>query len=177
MSTALDKYAEMNPNTPIPYEEIAEDAIRCWEAGAGAIHAHNTSFDLMGDDAYKDCMRTWDTVLSKHPNITWYPTMCNNLGLEGDENGLQHVPPLVENANVRIACVDTGLTLFAREAEVEGYLVGAKIGFNYERVASQVRMLRELDTPLVFGVYGPGHLRHERYETQPRKPVFLSAYD
>jgi uncharacterized protein (DUF849 family) len=23
---------EMNPNTPISYDEIAEDAIRCWEA-------------------------------------------------------------------------------------------------------------------------------------------------
>ena len=71
MATALDKYAdmkptwdgpvvieshingirskEMNPNTPVGYEEIAEDAIRCWEAGAGAIHAHNTSFDLPSD--------------------------------------------------------------------------------------------------------------------------------
>ena len=72
MGTALDKYAdmkpswdypviieshingirskEMNPNTPTSYDEIAEDA----------IHAHNTSFDLMGEDAYKDYMRTWD---------------------------------------------------------------------------------------------------------------------
>jgi 3-keto-5-aminohexanoate cleavage enzyme len=71
MGTALDKYAdmkpqwdhpvvieshingvrskEMNPNTPISYDEIADDAIRCWEAGAGAIHAHNTSFDLLGE--------------------------------------------------------------------------------------------------------------------------------
>jgi len=199
MSTALDKYAEMkpnwdypviieshingirtkemNPNTPISYEEIAEDAIRCWEAGAGAIHAHNTSFDLMGDDAYKDYMRTWDTVLSKHPNITWYPTTCNNLRLKGDENGVQYVPPLVKNANVRIACVDTGLTLFATEAGAESQLFGPEFGFNYERVSSQIRMLRELDAPMVFGVYEPGHLRHERYETQPRKPVFLSAYD
>ena len=117
MSTALDKYADMNPNTPIPYDAIAEDAIRCSEAGA--IHAHNTSFDLMGDDAYKDYMRTWDTVLSKHPNITWCPTTCNNLRLKGDENGVQYVPPLVKNANVRIACIDTGLTLFATEAGAE----------------------------------------------------------
>ena len=72
MVTALEKYAdmkpswdypviieshingirskEMNPNTPTSYDEIAEDA----------IHAHNTSFDLMGEDAYKDYMRTWD---------------------------------------------------------------------------------------------------------------------
>ena len=80
MATALDRYAdrtpswdypvvieshingvrtkEMNPNTPISYEEIAEDAIRCCEAGAGAIHAHNSSFDLLGEDAYEDYMRT-----------------------------------------------------------------------------------------------------------------------
>lgn len=69
MVTALDKYAdaephwdgpvvieshisgvrtkEMNPNTPVGYDEIAEDAIRCGEAGTGAIHAHATSFDLL----------------------------------------------------------------------------------------------------------------------------------
>jgi uncharacterized protein (DUF849 family) len=27
----------MNPNTPVTYEEIVEDAIRCWDAGASAI--------------------------------------------------------------------------------------------------------------------------------------------
>ena len=81
MGTALDKYAdmeprwdhpvvieshingvrskEMNPNTPTTYDEIAEDAIRCWEAGAGAIHAHNTSFDLLGENAY---MRSTSSV-------------------------------------------------------------------------------------------------------------------
>ncbi len=32
-----------DPNTPTSYEEIAGEAIRCWEARAGAIHAHNTS--------------------------------------------------------------------------------------------------------------------------------------
>ena len=182
MGTALDKYAdmkphwdypviieshingirtkEMNPNTPTSYEEIAEDAIRCWEAGAGAIHAHNTSFDLMGEDAYKDYMRTWDQVLAKYPDITWYPTTCNNLRLKGDENGLQHVPLLIDNAKVRIACVDTGLTLFATGTDSEGYLQGPEFGFNYERVASQVKMLREREAPMVFGVYEPGHLRH-----------------
>ena len=182
MATALDRYAdmtpgwdypviieshingirtkEMNPNTPIGYDEIAEDAIRCWEAGAGAIHAHNTSFDLMGENAYKDYMRTWDRVLAKHPGITWYPTTCNNLRLLPSENGLEHIPYLYEGGNVRIGCVDTGLTLFAMEADAEGYLSGPEFGFNYARVASQVRMFRERDIGMVFGVYEPGHLRH-----------------
>ena len=31
----------MNPNTPVTYEEVVEDAIRCWDAGASAIHVHN----------------------------------------------------------------------------------------------------------------------------------------
>ena len=33
----------MNPNTPVTYEEVVEDAIRCWDAGASAIHVHNTN--------------------------------------------------------------------------------------------------------------------------------------
>ena len=153
MGTALDKYAdmepqwdhpvvieshingvrskEMNPNTPTSYDEIAEDAIRCWEAGAGAIHAHNTSFDLLGENAYKDYMRTWEKVLAKHPDITWYPTTCNNLRLVGDENGLEHVLYLNDNAHAQIACVDTGLTLFATGTDEDGYLQGPEFGFNY----------------------------------------------
>ena len=177
MGTALDKYAdmeprwdhpvvieshingvrskEMNPNTPTTYDEIAEDAIRCWEAGAGAIHAHNTSFDLLGENAYKDYMRTWEKVLAKHPDITWYPTTCNNLRLVGEENGLEHVLYLNDNAHAEIACVDTGLTLFATGRDADGYLVGPEFGFNYERVASQWRMLRERGIPMVYGVYEP----------------------
>ena len=182
MATALDRYAEMkptwfhpvvieshingvrtkemNPHTPISYEEIADDAIRCWEAGAGAIHAHNSSFDLLGENAYKDYMRTWDQVLARHPGITWYPTTCNNLRLLPHENGLEHVPLLHDHANVRIGCVDTGLTLFATAMDNEGYLSGPEFGFNYQRVASQVRMFKERDLAMVFGVYEPGHLRH-----------------
>jgi uncharacterized protein (DUF849 family) len=70
----------MNPNTPITYDEIAEDAIRCWEAGAGAIHAHNTSFDLLGENAYKDYMRTWEKVLAKHPTSPGTPPRATTCG-------------------------------------------------------------------------------------------------
>ena len=72
-------------------------------------------------------MRTWDKVLAKHPDITWYPTTCNNLRLLPEENGLEHVMFLNDNANARIACVDTGLTLFATDTDEEGYLVRARV--------------------------------------------------
>lgn len=182
MATGLDRYAdakpswdgpvvieshingirtkEMNPNTPTSYEEIAEDAIRCWEAGAGAIHAHNTSFDLMGEDAYKDYMRTWSTVLERHPDITWYPTTCATDRLLRNEHGLEHVPLLNDHGGAKVACLDTGLTLFATDEDEEGYLSGAKFGFDFRQTAEQVKMLRSRDIPMVFGVYEPGHLRH-----------------
>ena len=126
----------------------------------GAIHAHNTSFDLLGENAYKDYMRTWDKVLAVHPDITWCPTTCNNLRLLPSENGLEHIPYLYDGGNVRIDCVDTGRTLFAMDVDKEGYLAGPEFGFNYAQVASQVRMFRERDIGMVFGVYKPGHLRH-----------------
>jgi hypothetical protein len=73
---------------------------------------------------------------------------------------LEHIPFLYSNANVRIGCVDTGITLFSTGLDAEGYLVGTEFGFNYKRVADQVRMFRERGVAMVFGVYEPGHLRH-----------------
>jgi hypothetical protein len=70
---------------------------------------------------------------------------------------------LNDNAHAEIACVDTGLTLFATGTDEDGYLQGPEFGFNYARVASQWRMLRERGIPMVYGVYEPGHLRHAMY--------------
>jgi 3-keto-5-aminohexanoate cleavage enzyme len=39
---------EHNPNIPAGYEEIAGETIKCREAGACAIHVHNTDMKLIG---------------------------------------------------------------------------------------------------------------------------------
>jgi uncharacterized protein (DUF849 family) len=51
----------MNPNTPVTYEEVVEGAIRCWDAGASAIHVHNANFHLRGKEAADDYMPAWFT--------------------------------------------------------------------------------------------------------------------
>jgi uncharacterized protein (DUF849 family) len=90
MSTALDRFAEaepdwdtpvrieshlngertksMNLHTPRSHDEIIEDAIRCWDAGATAIHA---DFDLRGKAAFEDYMGAWETILSERPDMIW----------------------------------------------------------------------------------------------------------
>lgn len=181
MSTALDKYAdrepgwdtpvvieshingertkEMNPNTPRTYDEVIEDAIQCWDAGACAIHVHNTDFDLRGEEAYRDYMKAWDTILEERPDITWYPTTCNNLLCTEDQHGLEHAEYLHENASVDIACVDTGINLFAIDLDSEGHIQGREYGWNYQRIAGQVDMCIENDLSIIWGIYEPGFAR------------------
>jgi 3-keto-5-aminohexanoate cleavage enzyme len=81
----------MNPNTPVTYEEVVEDAIRCWDAGASAIHVHNTNFDLRGKEAADDYMPAWSKILKARPDMIWYLTTCHNLLCTEDQTGLEQV--------------------------------------------------------------------------------------
>ena len=101
MATAFDKYGDMNPhwdvpvqikspqngvgtkqmnpNPPICDDEFYEDAIRCWDAGATAIHDHDSNFDLQGKESYEDYMKVWGRIFKARPAMIWYPTTCNNI--------------------------------------------------------------------------------------------------
>lgn len=114
----------MNPNTPVTYDEVVEDALRCWDAGAAVIHVHNTNFDLLGKAAFDDYMLAWDRILKARPGMIWYPTTCNNNLVGPDECGLEHVHFLNKHANVQIAVVDTGIDQFVIDEDAEGNAAG-----------------------------------------------------
>ena len=187
MSTSLDRFAEakphwdtpvrieshlngertksMNPHTPRTYEEVAEDAIRCWDAGATAIHVHNTDFGLIGKAAFDDYMKAWEGILEVRPDMIWYPTTCDNRLLAEDQCGLEHVPYLNKHANVQIAAVDTGIDQFVIDEDDNGYMVGRPYGFDLGQIAQQVKLCREYQAAMIWGVYQPGHLRVARHYT------------
>jgi len=179
MGTKLDKYADMepnwdtpviieshingertkdmNPNTPKNYDEVIEDAIRCWDAGSCAIHVHNTDFNLSGEEAYEDYKKAWAEILEKRPNMTWYPTTTSFKELKEGEHGLDHTTEyLNEKLNVQIACVDPGINLFAQELDDEGHIRGTEYGFNYDQIAAQVDACNEKDISMIWGIYEPG---------------------
>ena len=181
MATSLDKFAnrapswdtpliveshlngertkEMNPNTPRTYDEVVEDAIRCWDAGSCAIHVHNTNFDQTGQAAVDDYMPAWDRILRARPDMTWYPTTCNVLNCMEDEHGLEHSEILNRVANVNIACIDTGINLFAFDTDEKGHILGREYGWNYKRVAGQVDLALARKMSIIWGIYEPGQLK------------------
>ena len=153
----------MNPNTPISDDELYEDALRCWDAGATAVHDHNSEFDLLGKAAFNDYMKVWDRILKARPNMIWYPTTCNNNLVAKGDCGLEHVDFLNKHANVQVAVVDTGIDQFVIDEDAEGYSMGRAYGWDLTQVAAQVKFCRARDIAMIWGVYEPGHLRVARH--------------
>lgn len=60
---------EYNPNIPVGYEEVAEEAIKCWEAGACGIHVHNTDMKLIGTAAFEDYMKVMAPAIKNTPTF------------------------------------------------------------------------------------------------------------
>ena len=199
MATALDRFADqkphwdtpvmieshqngvrtkaMNPNTPVSYDELVEDAIRCWDAGATAIHVHNSDFDLRGRAAADDYMPAWGKILKARPDMIWYPTTCNNLLCTDGQTGLEHVAFLNKEANVQVAVVDTGIDMFAVDEDENGHIIGRPYGWDYKQVAGQVDFCMAHDIAMIWGVYEPGHLRVARHYVDRGKFTKGSNWD
>ncbi len=181
MTTTLDKFANrapgwdtpliveshingvrtkvMNPHTPVSYDEVYEDALKCWDAGASTVHVHNTNFDLKGQAAVDDYLPAWSRILKARPDMTWYPTTCNVLKCTEEEHGLEHSEILNRMANVNIACIDTGINLFAFDTDAKGHIIGREYGWNYKRVAGQVDLALANKMSIIWGIYEPGQLK------------------
>lgn len=104
-------------------------------------------------------MKAWDRILKARPDMTWYPTTCNNLACTEDQHGLEHVEFLRKHANVKIACVDPGIDLFAATVDAGGHIVGREYGWNYKRIAGQVDFCLKNDISMIWGIYEPGYVR------------------
>lgn len=154
-----ERTKEMNPNTPRTYQEVIDDAIACWDAGACCIHTHNTSFDLLGEAAAKDYHPVFDEVLRQRPDVVWYPTTCNRELLSEEQFGTEHSGFLHKTHNVNISCIDTGVNLFAFDVNEKGHIEGREYGWNYKQVAGQVDQALANDMSIIWGVYEPGQLR------------------
>ena len=160
---------EHNPNTPVGHGEVASEAIKCWEAGACAIHLHNSSIHLGGEEAYGDYMRTMRPVMAKYPDIFWYSTGTSAISdiLSGNE----HVELLRQREGVCLSCIDCGSANLPFSVDEQGNLAGVTYAVPFDVLNRQVESCIKHEIGIIWGVYEPGYLRTaQQYMKRMRMP-------
>ena len=148
-----------NPNIPADYGEITEEALRCWEAGVTAIHAHNTNIALHGREAADDYLRSWRPVLDKYPDVFWYSTGSALDPFDPTASGLEHAELLAREANMEVCVVDPGSVNLVLSAEANGNLSGIPYNNDNAVINRQVALCERNHLGCVWGVYETGYLR------------------
>lgn len=102
---------QANPNVPRAPAEVAEDALRCVEAGASIIHNH-TDDSLWdppdGVHAAEPYIEAWTPVLAAHPDVLTYPTMGSGGPGISIKARWGHHQRLLGTGVLRIGLVDPG---------------------------------------------------------------------
>ncbi len=148
---------QRNPHVPRQPEEIAEDALACFAAGAAIVHNHVDKVMVPGPEAAARYLEGWAPVLAARPDALLYPT--TNFG--PDVTGAySHMEPLTETARLRIGIIDPGSVNLGGVAD-DG--LPAAPGFVYANSFGDIRYQAELCERLALGpsmaIFEPGWLR------------------
>lgn len=95
---------EMNPNIPLTPEEIAEDAYKCWKAGAAVVHLHMRDDEGLGTMDKEKFKKTIDLIKERTDCdvvINCTTSGDNRAGYEDRMAHLEYVKP-------EIASFDSG---------------------------------------------------------------------
>jgi uncharacterized protein (DUF849 family) len=145
-----------NPHVPTTPVEIVVDVLRCLDAGAGIVHAHNSDIRLKGRLAADDYLAAWNVVLAQRPDVLWYPTIAG--GATGACFEMEHVAILAREAGLRMASVDPGSTNIGKPDD-EGLPVGIAYVNDYAAVRSAFAFCDQHRLAPSMAIYEPGFLR------------------
>lgn len=148
---------ERNPNVPRLPDEIADDARRCFEAGAAIVHSHADVVGVPGEEAAARYLEGWRPVLAARPDALLYPTTNFGPGVEG---AYAHLEPLVAAVGLRIGIVDPGSVNLGG---IDGAGLPAAPGFVYANsfgdIHYQAELCRRLELGPSMAIFEPGWLR------------------
>jgi 3-keto-5-aminohexanoate cleavage enzyme len=148
----------VNPEVPRSSSELAEDALRCIEAGAAVIHTHIDEIVSPPERAAELYLEHFRPILARHPDALVYPTL--GFGSTVEER-FGHIPLLVEAGVLRIGLVDPG-SVNLGGADEDG--LPMNIDFAYANTNSEIRYAVELCERYALGpsiaIFEPGFLRH-----------------
>src|SRR4051794_12836701 len=94
-----------NPNVPRRADEVAADALACFEAGAAIVHKHLERFGVGDAEATAAAyLEGWRPVLDRRPDALLYPTV--DLGPRGVS--YEHLRPLAAAGVLKVGLCDPG---------------------------------------------------------------------
>ncbi len=145
---------ERNPHVPVTPEEIAADALRCFDAGASIVHNHIDRYGTTVAAAAERYLEGWRPILAARPDALVYPTVHF-----GTSISYEHLIPLAESGLLRLGIVDPG-SVNLGSTDAEGLPTG---GFVYANSFDAVRRAFEICRAWRLGpslaIYEPGFLR------------------
>jgi len=154
---------DRNPNVPRTPEEIAQEAIRCIEAGASIIHNHNDDPVLDMVTPAHDAgpyIEAWRPVLERHPDVFLYPTMTGGGPHTTVEARYGHIPQIAAAGVLRMGIVDPGsVNLGSFESDgapspSETVYLNSNADIRY-----MVDTCTELEVPISFSIFDGSFMR------------------
>src|SRR3990172_7112818 len=102
---------DKNPNAPRKPEEIGADVLRCLDAGASLIHAHNDDIRQSGRAAADLYLAAWRPITARRPGTLWYPTLAVGADMAAS---LEHVEILAHEMGLGAGVCDPRSTNLGR---------------------------------------------------------------
>ncbi len=147
---------DKNPNVPRKPEEIGADVLRCLDAGASLIHAHNDDIQQSGRGAADLYLAAWRPILAERPGTLWYPTLAG--GISDMAESIAHVEILAREIGLRIGICDPGSTNLGGP-DAEGLPVGIVYANSYDGIRHAFEQCTRLRLGPSLAIYEPGFLR------------------
>ncbi len=147
-----------NPHVPIAPEEIAADALACFDAGAAIVHNHTDNPMDPGAAIAARQLEGWRPIFEARPEAILYPTA----GFSGDtEARFAHIPILASECDVRMSVFDPG-SVNLGDLDPDG-VPGGSFDFVYSNSFADIRhqaalCLRHSLGPSI-SIFEPGFLR------------------
>jgi uncharacterized protein (DUF849 family) len=147
---------EQNPHTPREPGEIADDALRCFAAGAAIVHNHVDVFAVHGDVAGERYLEGWRPVLAERPDALLYPTV--NAGPDV-QTSYAHLAYLADACGMRIGLSDPGSVNLGGFGD-DGLPAGGVVYANsFDDIRYQLDLCAEHRLGPSMAIFEPGFLR------------------
>lgn len=163
------------PHVPRSVEEIVEQAVACFEAGAAIVHHHTDDGLFDGRHASEPYRAAWTAILARVPGAILYPTMGGGSARTTIVERYAHMEELADAGLLRLAVVDPGSVSFG-PIDDEG--LPAAVDVVYQNTFADVRHMtgrcRERGLAAHVSIFEPGFLRvalayHSRGRFPPAK--------